>query len=215
MYIVHAICKHSPWAREFLSILRSRQANPSQAPLWPARQAAWQRTDGMCTLCVSCSAPCCLTSLMPIPRDFPFNLRRQQVYVWYGLGVGPTLRNSPAASDKNSPFFPSAVSLHQSIYVNICQRTVCPIDVIVPILSIYGCYISYKENPRKIATLQQFKPKNGIRDWLIHRCIKHRGDFQLVCFYLFLSLLSVSICFTCFFISFYIRVWQIYSNIQI
>ena len=46
------VCMCPPWAREF----PSRQANPSQAPLW---QAAWQRTDGMCTLCVSCSAACC------------------------------------------------------------------------------------------------------------------------------------------------------------
>ena len=46
-----------------------------------------------------------------------------------------------------NPLFLSAVSLRQSIYVNICQRTVCPIDVIVLILSIYG-YITYKENPK-------------------------------------------------------------------
>ena len=68
-------------------MLGPRQANPSQAPLWPA----WQRTDGMCSLCVSCSAACCLTSLMPIPRDFPLNIRRQHVHV---QGVFPKLKKS-------------------------------------------------------------------------------------------------------------------------
>ena len=74
-----------------------------------------------------------------------------------------------------NPLFLSAVSLRQSIYVNICQRTVCPIDVIVLILSIYG-YITYKENPKKLQASSNATP---LQFWIFNNwdLLKGLGKF--------------------------------------
>ena len=73
------------------------------------------------------------------------------------LFVVPVYQDLKKFPKSMNPLFLLAVSLRQSIYVNICQRTVCPIDVIVLILSIYG-YITYKGNPKKLQASSNATP---------------------------------------------------------
>ena len=85
------------------------------------------------------------------------SFKRTAAITTKNLFVVPVYQDLKKFPKSMNPLFLLAVSLRQSIYVNICQRTVCPIDVIVLILSIYG-YITYKENPEKLQASSNATP---------------------------------------------------------